>query len=116
MALFDEIVLSKRNRGRTSIFSAVRQPTSYQILQTICGGLPALTFFTPTSRSQQSLSADYTRVATRVSTKHFFPTSFLLTCISSTGETEYRSDEGTSHDPRGSTGIQDGYCPQEATT
>ncbi|KAJ5133994.1 hypothetical protein N7526_005359 [Penicillium atrosanguineum] len=69
MALFDEIVLSKRNRGRTSIFSGrsttdFLSDTSNHLWRTA-----SATFFTPTSRSQQGLSADYSRVATRAPAK-----------------------------------------------
>ncbi|KAK4867397.1 hypothetical protein LT330_000907 [Penicillium expansum] len=65
MTLFDEIVLSKRNRGRTSIFSSrsttdFLSDTSNHLWRTANA-----TFFTPTSRSQQNLSVDYGRVPTR---------------------------------------------------
>ncbi|CAI7563959.1 unnamed protein product [Penicillium glandicola] len=65
MTLFDEIVLSKRNRGRTSIFSGrsttdFLSDTSNHLWRTANA-----TFFTPSSRSQQNLSADYGRVPTR---------------------------------------------------
>ncbi|CAI7667967.1 unnamed protein product [Penicillium palitans] len=65
MTLFDEIVLSKRNRGRTSIFSGrsttdFLSDTSNHLWRTANA-----TSFTPTSRSQQNLSADYGRVPTR---------------------------------------------------
>ncbi|QQK44886.1 DENN domain-containing protein [Penicillium digitatum] len=64
MTLFDEIVLSKRNRGRTSLFSGrsttdFLSDTSNHIWRT------AYATFTPTSRSQQNLSVDYGRVPTR---------------------------------------------------
>ncbi|OQE36284.1 hypothetical protein PENCOP_c012G00496 [Penicillium coprophilum] len=65
MTLFDEIVLSKRNRGRTSIFSSrsttdFLSDTSNHLWRTANA-----TFFTPSSRSQQNLSADYGRIPTR---------------------------------------------------
>ncbi|KAJ9482355.1 hypothetical protein VN97_g11071 [Penicillium thymicola] len=65
MTLFDEIVLSKRNRGRTSIFSGrsttdFLSDTSNHLWRTANA-----TSFTPNSRSQQNLSADYGRVPTR---------------------------------------------------
>ncbi|KAJ5811021.1 hypothetical protein N7447_010537 [Penicillium robsamsonii] len=65
MTLFDEIVLSKRNRGRTSIFSSrsttdFLSDTSNHLWRTANA-----TFFTPTSRSQQNMSTDYGRVPTR---------------------------------------------------
>jgi len=64
MALFDEIVLSKRNRGRTSIFSGrsttdFLSDTSNHLWRTANA-----TFFAP-SRSQQNLSQDYSRISTR---------------------------------------------------
>ena len=65
MALFDEIVLSKRNRGRSSIFSGrsttdFLSDTSNHLWRTANA-----TFFPPSSRSQQNLSTDYGRVVTR---------------------------------------------------
>lgn len=65
MALFDEIVLSKRNRGRTSIFSGrsttdFLSDTSNHVWRTA-----SATSFGPTSRSQNNLSGDYTRTVTR---------------------------------------------------
>ncbi|KAJ5745474.1 hypothetical protein N7520_010656 [Penicillium odoratum] len=68
MALFDEIVLSKRNRGRTSIFSGrsttdFLSDTSNHLWRTANA-----TFFAP-SRSQQSLSQDYSRISTRAPAK-----------------------------------------------
>jgi hypothetical protein len=65
MTLFDEIVLSKRNRGRTSIFSGrsttdFLSDTSNHLWRTANA-----TFFTPSSRSQHNLSADYGRVPAR---------------------------------------------------
>lgn len=69
MALFDEIVLSKRNRGRGSIFSGrsttdFLSDTSNHLWRTANA-----TFFAPNSRSHQNLSQDYSRVSTRG--KHF---------------------------------------------
>lgn len=65
MALFDEIVLSKRNRGRTSIFSGrsttdFLSDTSNHLWRTA-----SASFFATSSRSQGSLSGDYSRVVTR---------------------------------------------------
>lgn len=62
MALFDEIVLSKRNRGRSSIFSGrsttdFLSDTSNHLWRTA-----SATFFAPSSRSQPNLSGDYSRV------------------------------------------------------
>ncbi|KAJ5281429.1 hypothetical protein N7478_006801 [Penicillium angulare] len=69
MALFDEIVLSKRNRGRTSIFSGrsttdFLSDTSNHLWRTANA-----TFFAPNSRSQQNLSQDYSRISTRAPSK-----------------------------------------------
>jgi hypothetical protein len=70
MALFDEIILSKRNRGRTSIFSSrattdFLSDTSNHLWRTA-----SATFFAPTSRSQQNLSGEYhTRGPTRAPAK-----------------------------------------------
>ncbi|KAJ5787313.1 hypothetical protein N7457_002303 [Penicillium paradoxum] len=69
MTLFDEIVLAKRNRGRTSIFSGrsttdFLSDTSNHLWRTANA-----TFYTPTSRSQQNLSTDYGRVLTRAPAK-----------------------------------------------
>ncbi|KAJ5144037.1 uncharacterized protein N7515_002824 [Penicillium bovifimosum] len=65
MTLFDEIVLSKRNRGRSTIFSGrsttdFLSDTSNHLWRTANA-----TFFAPSSRSQQSFSADYGRGVTR---------------------------------------------------
>lgn len=65
MALFDEIVLSKRNRGRTSIFSGrsttdFLSDTSNHLWRTANA-----TFFAPSSRSQHNLSSDFGKVITR---------------------------------------------------
>lgn len=70
MALFDEIVLSKRNRGRTSIFSGrsttdFLSDTSNHLWRTA-----SATFFAPSSRSQNNLSSDYSRVAQRGESSH----------------------------------------------
>ncbi|KAJ5483858.1 hypothetical protein N7539_006058 [Penicillium diatomitis] len=69
MALFDEIVLSKRNRGRSSIFSGrsttdFLSDTSHHLWRTA-----SASFFAPSSRSQSSLSGDYSRVAQRAPAK-----------------------------------------------
>lgn len=65
MALFDEIVLSKRNRGRTSLFSSrsttdFLSDTSNHLWRTA-----SASFFAPTSRSQNNLSGDHSRIAQR---------------------------------------------------
>ena len=72
MTLFDEIVLSKRNRGRSSIFSGrtmtdFLSDTSNHLWRTAS----ATAFGTSSSRSQQSLSEDYTRVVSRGSFHYF---------------------------------------------
>ncbi|KAL4809117.1 AEX-3 domain-containing protein [Aspergillus unguis] len=68
ITLFDEIVLSKRNRGRSSIFSGrsttdFLSDTSNHLWRTASAASFA------TSRTQQSLSGDYTRVVTRAPAK-----------------------------------------------
>lgn len=65
LALFDEIVLSKRNRGRSSLFSSrtttdFLYDTSNHLWRTA-----SATSFPPSSRGQQTLSGDYTRIVTR---------------------------------------------------
>jgi hypothetical protein len=116
MALFDEIVLSKRNRGRTSIFSGrsttdFLSDTSNHLWRTANA-----TFSAPTSRSQQNLSADYTRVVTRgKSNIQPAPPLPSLTIFCSTGEIRHQPDDRTPHDPRRTKGFQDGeYCPPKA--
>ncbi|KAJ5259094.1 hypothetical protein N7524_010650 [Penicillium chrysogenum] len=79
MTLFDEIVLSKRNRGRTSIFSGrsttdFLSDTSNHLWRTANA-----TFFAPNSRSQQNLSADYGRLPTRGTLESSHPQSNPLT-------------------------------------
>ncbi|KAJ5570441.1 uncharacterized protein N7459_009871 [Penicillium hispanicum] len=69
MALFDEIVLSKRNRGRSSLFSSrsttdFLSDTSNHLWRTA-----SATFFAPSSRSQNNLSSDYNQLATRAPAK-----------------------------------------------
>ncbi|THC89865.1 hypothetical protein EYZ11_010678 [Aspergillus tanneri] len=70
MALFDEIVLSKRNRGRSSIFSSrsmtdFLSDTSNHLWRTAS----ATTFGIGSRGGQQNLSGDYTRVVTRAPAK-----------------------------------------------
>lgn len=69
LALFDEIVLSKRNRGRSSLFSSrtttdFLSDTSNHLWRTA-----SATSFPPSSRGQQTLSGDYTRIVTRAPAK-----------------------------------------------
>ncbi|RAH74621.1 dDENN domain protein [Aspergillus aculeatinus CBS 121060] len=69
MALFDEIILSKRNRGRSSIFSGrsttdFLSDTSNHLWRTA-----SATSFAGGSRSQNALSGDYTRVVMRAPAK-----------------------------------------------
>ncbi|KKK13622.1 hypothetical protein P175DRAFT_0446340 [Aspergillus ochraceoroseus IBT 24754] len=68
MALFDEIVLSKRNRGRSSLFSS-RSSTNFlsDTSQHLWRTASAASF--ATGRPQQTLSGDYTRVVTRAPAK-----------------------------------------------
>ncbi|KAJ5714943.1 uncharacterized protein N7483_012124 [Penicillium malachiteum] len=120
MALFDEIVLSKRNRGRTSIFSGrsttdFLSDTSNHLWRTANA-----TFFAPTSRSQQNLSQDYSRISTRgekKSTSRYQSPGTSSQSLNSPGQVGHKSDERTPHDPWSSPGFQDGkYCPQETAT
>jgi hypothetical protein len=63
--LFDEIILSKRNRGRTSFFSG-RTTTSF--LSDTSDHLwrsAVATSFPPSTRAQQNLVEDYREVVTR---------------------------------------------------
>lgn len=65
MTLFDEIVLSKRNRGRSSIFSGrtttdFLSDTSNHLWRTA-----SATAYGASSKSQQSMSEDYSRVVSR---------------------------------------------------
>lgn len=75
IALFDEIILSKRNRGRTSIFSG-RMMTDF-LSDTSCHlwrSAAATTF--PSIRSQQNLSGDHNSGVSRSRfTYHFQPTT-----------------------------------------
>lgn len=67
--LFDEIILSKRNRGRTSFFSG-RTATSF--LSDTSDHLwrsAVATSFPPSTRAQQNLVEDYREVVTRVPAK-----------------------------------------------
>lgn len=64
IALFDEIVLSKRNRGRTSLFTGRHtadfiSDTSNHLWRT------ASATFAPSSKSLQNLSGDHSRIVTR---------------------------------------------------
>lgn len=65
MALFDEIVLSKRNRGRTSFFSSRMQTDFLSDTSNHLWVTASASSFGPGSRGQQGLSGDYTRVVTR---------------------------------------------------
>lgn len=64
MTLFDEIVLSKRNRGRSSIFSS-RSTTDFLSDTSNHLWRTASATFAAGSRGQNSMAGDYTRVATR---------------------------------------------------
>ncbi|KAL3491459.1 AEX-3 domain-containing protein [Aspergillus germanicus] len=68
MALFDEIIMSKRNRGRSSLFSSrsttdFLSDTSNHLWRTASAASFAA------GRTQQNLSGDYTRVVTRAPAK-----------------------------------------------
>ncbi|TQB69393.1 hypothetical protein MPDQ_001933, partial [Monascus purpureus] len=68
MVLFDEIILAKRNRGRTSIFSGrtttdFLSDTSDHLWRTASASFP------PNSRSQRNPSGDYTHIVTRAPAK-----------------------------------------------
>lgn len=65
MALFDEIVLSKRNRGRSSIFSGRHMTDFISDTSNHLWRTASATYAAPSSRSQHNLSGDYTRIATR---------------------------------------------------
>jgi hypothetical protein len=63
--LFDEIILSKRNRGRSSLFSG-RMTTNFLSDTSDHLWRPAVaTSFPPSSRGHQNLSEDYREVVTR---------------------------------------------------
>lgn len=70
MALFDEIVLSKRNRGRSSIFSGRSMTDFLSDTSNHLWRTASATSF-GTSRSQQNLSGDYTRIVSRGTTLSF---------------------------------------------
>lgn len=69
MALFDEIVLSKRNRGRSSIFSGRHTTDFISDTSNHLWRTASATFAAPSSRSQQNLSGDYSRIVTRAPAK-----------------------------------------------
>ncbi|PLN78585.1 dDENN domain protein [Aspergillus taichungensis] len=68
MTLFDEIVLSKRNRGRSSIFSS-RSTTDFLSDTSNHLWRTASATFAAGSRGQNSMAGDYTRVAIRAPAK-----------------------------------------------
>jgi hypothetical protein len=65
LALFDEIVLSKRNRGRSSLFSSRTMTDFLSDTSNHLWRTASATSFPPSSRGQQTLSGDYTRIVTR---------------------------------------------------
>ncbi|PYH89721.1 dDENN domain protein [Aspergillus ellipticus CBS 707.79] len=69
MALFDEIILSKRNRGRSSIFSSRSMTDFLSDTSNHLWRTASATSFAGGSRSQQSISGDYTRVISRAPAK-----------------------------------------------
>lgn len=74
MVLFDEIILAKRNRGRTSIFSG-RNTTEFLSDTSEHLWRTASASFLPNSRSQRNPSGDYTHIVTRGES------SFCLVCL-----------------------------------
>lgn len=83
MALFDEIVLSKRNRGRTSLFSGRSSTDFLSDTSNHLWRTANATFLGPSSRSQQNLSGDYTRVVTRgeLISSNFSRNLMLMMCL-----------------------------------
>ncbi|KAJ5907905.1 hypothetical protein N7495_000587 [Penicillium taxi] len=69
MALFDEIVLSKRNRGRASIFSGRMTTTFLSDTSSHLWRTANATFFVPGSRSQNNIPSDFSRIAARAPSK-----------------------------------------------
>ncbi|PKX93161.1 dDENN domain protein [Aspergillus novofumigatus IBT 16806] len=69
LALFDEIVLSKRNRGRSSLFSSRTMTDFLSDTSNHLWRTASATSFPPSSRGQQTLSGDYTRIVTRAPAK-----------------------------------------------
>lgn len=118
MALFDEIVLSKRNRGRTSLFSG-RHTTDFMSDTSNHLWRTASATFVPSSRSQQNLSGDYSRIVTRG--KSFARLSaFSMAnrdCTYSTGKAGYQFDERAAYDSRSASGVEGSqYCPSKAAS
>ncbi|KAL4889672.1 dDENN domain protein [Aspergillus ambiguus] len=68
LALFDEIVLSKRNRGRSSIFSGRSMTDFLSDTSNHLWRTASATSFA-SSRSQQNLSGDYSRIVSRAPAK-----------------------------------------------
>lgn len=65
IVLFDEVILSKRNRGRSSLFSG-RMATDF--LSNTADHLwrsAAATSFPPTTRAQQNMADDYSELIKR---------------------------------------------------
>ncbi|KAF9885337.1 hypothetical protein FE257_013054 [Aspergillus nanangensis] len=69
LALFDEIVLSKRNRGRSSLFSSRSMTDFLSDTSNHLWRTASATSFVAGSRTQQNLSGDYTRIVTRAPAK-----------------------------------------------
>lgn len=65
MALFDEIILSKRNRGRSSIFSGRSMTDFLSDTSNHLWRTASATSFGGGSRSQNSMSGDYSRLVSR---------------------------------------------------
>ncbi|GLA30530.1 hypothetical protein AnigIFM63326_008739 [Aspergillus niger] len=69
MALFDEIILSKRNRGRSSIFSGRSMTDFLSDTSNHLWRTASATSFGGGSRSQNSMSGDYSRLVSRAPAK-----------------------------------------------
>ena len=112
MVLFDDIILAKRNRGRSAIFSGrsmtdFLSDTSDHLWRTASASFP------PSGRAQREASGDYSHMVTRG--KLFIPRIFPFLVLSnedinlySTGKTRTEFDEGTSHDSWKSMDVQGG--------
>lgn len=65
MTLFDEIILSKRNRGRSSIFSGRSMTDFLSDTSNHLWRTASATSFGGGSRSQNTMSGDYSRLVSR---------------------------------------------------
>ncbi|OJJ44789.1 hypothetical protein ASPZODRAFT_70998 [Penicilliopsis zonata CBS 506.65] len=69
LILFDEIILSKRNRGRSSIFSGRSMTDFLSDTSNHLWRTASASSFPSSSRSQHNLSGDYSQVVTRAPAK-----------------------------------------------